>query len=260
MRVQHVNHASDNGPDLAHVLAAEAAMPSKSDLPALYKTLDELWTRRDDPEVLRLSERLVAEGLRHAGDDVGLLWRAARFHYWRSDLSDDVELKQSSSEQGWAEAERALAHDPECADARYWAAAACGTYAEAIGVLAALARGLEAKLRKNLDWTVERSAGYDRGGPLLILGRYWAQLPWPKRDRKKAYANLRAVLARHPENLRARLYLAEALHAEGGGQRREAMTLVEEILSAAPGGYDAPEERLVQRRASALKPEIEREL
>lgn len=224
-----------------------------------YAVLDELWTRRDDADALRRAEKELADARAVAPSDAGVLWRAARFHFWQAEVLDDSRARVAASQQGWDEAERALAVMPESADARYWAAAACGTYAEAIGVLAALAKGLEAKFRKDLDWVVQRAPGYERGGPLLTLGRYWAQLPWPKRDRKKAVQYLRAALEAHPENLRARLYLADVLRTEGGPARREAARLVEEILSASPGHYDAPEEKLIQKRAKALKAEIEKE-
>lgn len=221
---------------------------------AVYGDLDAMWTRRDAPEVIEGTERTLEAAFREVPDDVGLLWRAARFHFWRAELSDDPGTKERASRRGWDEAERALEKAPDCPEARYWAAAACGTYAEAVGVLAALSQGVDPKLRKNLDWVVAHAPDLERGGPLLTLGRYWAQLPWPKRDRKKAVASLRAALQAHPENLRARLYLAEVLLAEGGAARAEGQRLIDEILLATPGGYDAPEERLIQRRAKALRP------
>ena len=233
---------------------------SSNDEQAITSELDDLWGRRDEPGVAERCGELAKAGLSRNPASVGLLWRAARLHFWRADASDDPRTRESMSLAGWEEAERALELSPDCTDARYWAAASCGTYAEAIGVLVALSKGLDGRLRRNLDWVVEHAPGYERGGPLLALGRYWAQLPWPKRDRKKALANLRAALARHPENLRARLYLAEVLRAEGGAGRREALGLVEHVLGDAPGKYDAPEERLIQRRARALRGELEREL
>lgn len=236
----------------------EAAMPSMTERQC--QSLDELWTRRDEPEAIRQTDAVLAEALREAPDEPALLWRAARARFWMAEVAEDPKARQAVARQGWDDAERALAKQPDLADAHYWAAATSGTYAEAKGVLAALAEGLEAKFRKHLDWAVERAPDYDYGGPLLTLGRYWAQLPWPKRDRRKALQSLRMALQRHPENLRARLYLAEVLRGEKGAERREALKLVEEILTATPGAYDAPEERLIQRRARALRPEIEREL
>ncbi|MGC4113174.1 MAG: hypothetical protein QM765_00535 [Myxococcales bacterium] len=220
---------------------------------ATCKTLDELWARRDEPAIVEQSEKLLAQALAEHPSSVGVLWRAGRLHFWRADVSDDLRTRESMSLRGWEEAEKAVGLDPGSADARYWAAAACGTYAEAIGVLNALSKGLDGKLRKNLDWVVERVPAYEWGGPLLTIGRYWAQLPWPKRDRKKALENLRAAVRAHPNNLRAKLYLVEVLQAEGSSaSKREADQHLEQILAAAPGGYDAPEERLIQRRARAL--------
>lgn len=223
------------------------------------RTLDELWTRRDEPDAVRQTDAVLGQALSRSPDEPALLWRAARARFWMAEVAEDAKARQALARQGWDDAERALAKQPDLADAHYWAAAASGTYAEAKGVLAALAEGLEAKFRRHLDWAVERAPDYDYGGPLLTLGRYWAQLPWPKRDRRKAVQNLRSALQRHPASLRARLYLAEVLRGEKGAQRQEALGLVEEILAATPGAYDAPEERLIQRRARALKAEMDRE-
>ncbi|HEY3447188.1 MAG TPA: hypothetical protein VGK67_12525 [Myxococcales bacterium] len=233
---------------------------SNADERAVSTSLDEQWARRDDPEVVERSEKLLEESLARSPASVPILWRAGRLHFWRADVSDDLRTRQAMSQRGWGEAEKAVALDPDCPDAHYWAAAACGTYAEAIGVLNALSKGLDARLRRNLDWAVQRVPAYEWGGPLLTLGRYWAQLPWPKRDRKKALESLRAAVSGHPENLRAKLYLAEVLQAEGSGAaRREARVHLERILGAAPGRYDAPEERLIQRRARALRGQLEKE-
>jgi tetratricopeptide (TPR) repeat protein len=247
-----------SGEAMAQVQEAPAPAQQVREAASYYPELDELHRRRDEPEVPARIERLLTEASEAHPEDVGVLWRNARWHFWKADTAEAGRTKEKLSKAGWDLAERALGQQPESIDARYWAAANCGTYGETIGVVTALSKGIEGKFRKNLDYVVEKAPGYEWGGPLLTLGRYYAKLPWPKRDRKKAIQNLRAALEKNPTNLRARVYLAEVLLDDD--EPRQALELVEEVLAAQPGRYDAPEERHAQRLARGLKTRIEEEL
>ena len=98
--------------------------------------------------------------------------------------------------------------------------------------------------------------GYAHGAIPVAWGRYYAKLPWPKYDQKKARAAYAKAMQINPANLRARLFLAELMIEED--QPDEGRRLLEEVVKATPGKYDAPEERRCQRLAAAalakLKP------
>ncbi len=51
------------------------------------------------------------------------------------------------------------------------------------------------------------------GAPIVALGRYYYQLPWPLRDLKRSLAYLEEARRSHPGSLFGRLYLAETYHA-----------------------------------------------
>lgn len=230
------------------------------DLPAKLKELDELYTRRDAPEAIKESDAALKTLLAAAPDDVGVNWRAARWHFWLSELATTRAAKERLSKSGWDLAERAVAKDPSSVDAHYWGAATCGTYGDQIGILKALTNGIEARFRKHLDFVVEKQPGYDNAGPLLTLGRYYYKLPWPKHDAKKSIENLKAALKLSPKCARARVYLAEVLFDEDTDNAKEALRLLDEVGAQAPGTYDAPEERLQQKAAKELKLKIEEKL
>ena len=107
---------------------------------------------------------------------------------------------------------------------------------------------------------VERKAGeldpkYQYGGIDVAWGRFYEKLPWPKRDRKKAEEHLRKVLTQiNPNNLRARVFLADTLAHDK--RAAEAKRLLEEVMAAPAGKYDAPEERRAKALATGLLPEV----
>ncbi len=243
------------------LLAAASAQAQATDVPAGIKSLDELYPRRDDPQAIKDIEAMAAELLKAAPEDPEVLWRVSRWNFWKADTAASSEQKEQLSKLGWDQAEKALTKAPESKDARYWAAANCGDYSDGMGIVTALSKGLEGKFRKNLDWMVEKAPSYDNWGPLLSFGRYYAKLPWPKRDRKKAAELYKQVLTKQPTHLRARLFWAEMRMDDGGKENyQEALKLVNEILAATPTAYDPPEERFIQKLAKNLKPKIEEEL
>jgi hypothetical protein len=63
------------------------------------------------------------------------------------------------------------------------------------------------------------------------------------------------VFERNPHNLRARVFLAELLEEED--EPEEARRLIAEVLKAAPGKYDAPEERRSKLLADRFKRKLD---
>ena len=148
---------------------------------------------------------------------------------------------------GWDLGERAVQVNPRDPSGHYWAALNIGNYALGLGVVRALTMGLDGKFRDHLTAAGKLAPAYNHGGVDVAWGRYYEKLPWPKRDRKLAEEHLRRVLsAQNPANLRARVFLAETLLAEGHAD--EARRLLDEVAAAVPGRYDSAEER----RAKAL--------
>jgi hypothetical protein len=94
---------------------------------------------------------------------------------------------------------------------------------------------------------------FQDGAPQVVWGRYFFKLPWPKRDLDESIKVLRAAVRSHPNNWRAKLYLADSLIVNGlEGQDDEAHALVQQILDA-PGGRDPPEEKRVKEMARRWK-------
>ena len=227
---------------------ARAAAPPLSEMSA---RLDALHALRDQPAARAEARHLAEAAVVQAPADYGALWRAAR------ELFDESEAPQLSNDdrsrlgqQAYNLAERAIAANPNDAAAQYWAALSIGRYAETMGVLRALANGIEGKFKRPLERVTALDVSYDHGNVPVVWAAYYLELPWPKRDRDKAGEELRRALAINPANLRARLYQARIAIDEDHPDVAKA--LLATIAAAPVGRYDAPEERAVKREAAAM--------
>ena len=218
--------------------------------------LDSLYHRRDDPAAWAEEQQLATAALGRAPHDYGTLWRAARVYFW---LSDDPavanEQRSQWGKQGWELAEQAVAANPGDVAGHYYAAVCMGNYALGLGIMRALSQGLEGKFKERLKRAEELDARYQHGSVAIAWGRFHDKLPWPKRDRKKAQQYEREAIQINPASLRARVYLASSLLDDGKPQ--EAKPLLDEVLAAPVGRYDAPEEKRAKAMGASLMSKVE---
>lgn len=212
--------------------------------------LDALHARRDDPGALREARSLADAAVARAPSDYGVLWRAARALFDQSEDKRRSEDERSAlAKQAYDLAERAIAVNPNDVAAQYWAALSIGNYAQNMGVVRALANGIEGKFKRPLERATALDVTYDHGNIPAVWAAYYLELPWPKRDRGKAAQQLKQSLQINPNNLRARLYQARIAADEG--HKDEARALLAQIAAAPVGRYDPPEERAVKREAAS---------
>lgn len=225
--------------------------PDARALPDLLARLDSLHLRRDQPPALAEAHRLAAAALAAAPSDYGVLWRAARVRVTESEQPTQPPAERSRlGKEAYDLAERAIAANPNDVAGHYWAVLGIGNYAQGIGVLRALASGIEGKLKRPLERATALDERYDHGGVPVIWAAYYMELPWPRRDRRKAAQQLRRALEINPDNLRARLYQARlAIDQDRPAEARERLA---EIAAASVGKYDPPEERRVKQEAALL--------
>jgi cytochrome c-type biogenesis protein CcmH/NrfG len=125
-----------------------------------------------------------------------------------------------------------------------------GNYALGIGVISALRQGIESKFKERLSRAEQIEPGFQNGAIQTAWGRFWYELPWPKYSERRSRQALDAALARNPDNVRARVYLAELnLKEDEPGYARLDLA---KALAKPPGQYDAPEERRWQAEARRL--------
>ncbi|HEY2731524.1 MAG TPA: tetratricopeptide repeat protein [Polyangia bacterium] len=243
-------------PDVKAPVATGATPAEPPTVARMLERIDELHKRRDDRKACAEEQSLVKEALARAPQDYGVLWRAARFSFW---LADDP--GQSSDErsrvgkEGWDLAERAVTSNPNRVEGQYWAAVCMGDYALGLGVVKALAKGMEGKFRERLGRAEQLDRRYEQGAIDTAWGRFFDKLPWPKRDRDQAERHFKRALEVNPLSLRARVYLASTYLDED--RAAEAKRLLDEVAAApAAGRYDPPEERRARAIGAGLMPRV----
>jgi cytochrome c-type biogenesis protein CcmH/NrfG len=230
---------------------ARAAAAGESEA---LRALDAHFAERDTPAREQALETALVAALRERPDSVEHLLRLARLRAWQADAAPDKEAKRRLGREGWELGDRVAQLAPGRAEGYYYAAASLASYGDGVGVLAALSQGLEGQFLQRVRRAVELDPWLDAGGPQVALGRYHYTMPWPKRDLRRARALYTGVLARHPDNLRARYYLAQLALREKA--EAEAQGLLTGVLQAPPGP-NPPEERRIKGWAARVQREAQ---
>jgi tetratricopeptide (TPR) repeat protein len=234
-----------------------AGVPALASAPEELAALDALYGRRGEAEAVKELEAALDTALQAAPEDFERVWRKARLRHWQADGATQAEQKKLLGKQVWELGERARKLRPERVEGHFYAAVGIGSYSQAVGILAALSEGLEGKFNERLEKALALDPGFEWSGPWLTKGRYFYELPWPKRDLKKSADCMKKALALHPESLRGWLFLAETLLEDGKAkQAHEALLKVLEGSVA----YDPPEGLRMQARARKLLARVEKEL
>ena len=235
-----------------------AAFPVLAATPEELSSWDALYEqKRGEPAVVKQLDEALKKAVEATPEDYEVLWRAARIRNWQADGTTDAKVKKSLGKQVGELGDRARKVAPDRVEGHYFAALGIGAYSEAVGILTALGEGLESKFNERLDTALKIDAMYGRGGPLLAKGRYFYKLPWPKRDLTKSTSHFQKALAKHPEALRAWLYLAETLLADG--EEKKAHEAILKVTQGS-GGYDPAEAQRVKEWARPVQAAIEEKL
>ena len=181
-----------------------------------------------------LYEKAVAE----RGDDYEVLWKCARAHrdfgnkikQRGGDDWEDICAQQGKAGMGFAE--RAIALAPDKVEGHYYYGLSVGIYSDGVSILTALSEGLKNKTQQSFETAYKIDKTYNKGGPMLSLGRFWTVLPWPMNDEDKALEYFREYQAAGflDGSVEGKVYFSELL-IDIGGKDNEAEA--RELLQAA---------------------------
>jgi tetratricopeptide (TPR) repeat protein len=234
---------------------ADAGTPSTSGDSAVA-ALDALWHERGDPAKADEAIRQASAAVAVKPDDVERMFRLARATLWVGDGEENNDRKQKLGREVWEVGDRMAKARPGWVGGHYYAAAGIGIYSQAVGILKALGEGLESKFNERLDKAIELDPRFQHEMPLIAKGRYYFELPWPKRNLGKSATWYRKALALEPNNLRATTWLAETLWRDGdvAGARAQ--------LAKVEGGHapdDPAEEARVKSIARKISAQMDKE-
>ncbi len=160
--------------------------------------------------------------------DYEATWKCARAYREYADTAKSQKIegwKEICAEygkKGMQYARKAIELDPTKPDGHYYYGLNVGIYADGVSVFTALAEGLKNKTQSSFEKTYEINKMYNNAGPMLSLGRFWAVLPWPMRDRKKSLQYYREYQTTEyfADNMEAHVYLGELLIQMGGDKNK----------------------------------------
>jgi cytochrome c-type biogenesis protein CcmH/NrfG len=236
--------------------APRQASPAAGKAPqALLAEIDAAYKERDKPGAMDAMGKKLGDAVKQSPEDYEVLWRIARHYFWMSDDPDlDKKEKSRLGKAGWEYADKATAANPARVEGWHYAAAGMGNYALGIGIFTALRQGIEGKFKDRLSRAQAIDPKFEDGAIQTAWGRFWYELPWPKYSAKRCREALQEALRMNPDNVRARVYLADLEEKED--EPAKARAELEKAVANPPGRYDAPEERrwqAVARRRLAAK-------
>lgn len=192
-------------------------------------------------ENYKKSIRIYIKAVEKQPDDYEAAWKCARAHREYADKAKKKGLEgwkdicAQYGKAGMQYAQKAIDLKPQRPDGHYYYGLNVGVYSDGVSIFTALKEGLKDKTQKSFEQTYEINKLYKDGGPMLSLGRFWAVLPWPLRDRKKSLAYYREYQETQyfATNTEAQLFLAELLIQIGGDENKgEAKKYLEKALKS----------------------------
>ena len=188
-------------------------------------------------QAIELYEKALAEN----PDSYEANWKCARSHreYGNKAKSQKVDgwkdICAEYGKKGMQYALKATELEPGRPDGHYYYGLNVGIYSDGVSIFTALSEGLKDKTQTSFEKTYEIDKMYKEAGPMLSLGRFWAVLPWPMRDRDKSLEYYREYQATEyfADNLEAHFYLGELLYQIGGKENKaEAKGLLEKAAQS----------------------------
>ena len=198
---------------------------------------------------------LCADALKQNPESHEANWKCARSVRKYADMARKNEVEgwkticKTNGKAAMAYAQKAIRIDPDKPDGYYYYGLGVGVYSDGVGILTAIKEGLKDKTSENLEKAYELDKLYDNGGATLALGRFWAVLPWPFTDKKKALKYYREYqqtefFDHYPEGM---YYLAELLEKLGGKKNKsEAKTVLERVIQLDDPYYKGLAETLLK--------------
>ena len=168
-------------------------------------------------------------------------WKCSRAHREYGDEAKKQNIEgwkdicAQYGKKGMQYAEKASALEPEKPDGHYYYGLSVGVYSDGVSVFTALKEGLKDKTQTSFEKAYAIDKMYNEGGPMISLGRFWAVLPWPMRDREKSLQYYREYQKTQwfASNTEVQLFLAEVLIQMGGKKKKaEAKEYVQKALQS----------------------------
>ena len=209
---------------------------------------DALFEKGDINSILE-SIPLYIKAVEANPNDYEANWKAARAHREYANLAFQQEIEgwadicKEYGKKGMGYAEKAKELEPEKIEGHYYYGLSAGTYSDGISILKALKEGLKGSTQDAFYKAYDIDKMYDIGGPMLAIGRFWHQLPFPFKNKKRAEKYLAEHHKYFPDDPEGLVYYAELLIDRR--KKDEARPLLEKAIAGDEPFYSNWAQRLL---------------
>jgi tetratricopeptide (TPR) repeat protein len=209
---------------------------------------DALFNKQDVDGMLA-SIPLYVKAVEADPDSYEANWKCARAYREYADYNLEHEL------EGWKDlckeygkiamgyAKKAKKLEPDKVEGQYYFGLSAATYSDGVSILKALKEGLKGDTQDAFYKAYDIDKMYDIGGPMLAIGRFWHQLPFPFRNKKRAEKYLEEHHQYFPDDPEGLVYYAELLIDRG--KKKEARPILEMAIAGDEPYYSRWAQRLL---------------
>ncbi len=210
---------------------------------------DTLFDKGDVDSILE-SIPLYVKAVEANPDSYESNWKCARAHreyadyYLEHELEGWKDICKKYGKDGMEYGEKAKELEPDKIEGHYYYGLSAATYSDGVSILKALKEGLKGSTQDAFYKAYDIDKMYDIGGPMLAIGRFWHQLPFPLRNKKRAEKYLEEHHKYFPDDPEGLVYYAELLIDRR--KKDEAKPLLEKAIAGDEPYYSKWAERLLE--------------
>jgi len=177
-------------------------------------------------------------------------WKCARAHREYANLNLEQELEgwkdvcKKYGKDGMRYGEKAKELEPEKIEGHYYYGLCVASYSDGVSILKALKEGLKGSTQKAFYKAYEIDKMFEDGGPILAIARFWHQLPFPLRNKRRAQKYFEEHHKYFPDDPQGLVYFAELLIDRR--KKDEARPLLEKAVAGDEPYYSKWAQRLLE--------------
>jgi hypothetical protein len=144
-------------------------------------------------------------------------WKCARAHREYANLNLEQELEgwkdicKKYGKDGMKYGEKAKELEPDKIEGHYYYGLCVASYSDGVSILKALKEGLKGSTQKAFYKAYEIDKMFENGGPMLAIARFWHQLPFPLKNKRRAQKYFEEHHEYFPDDPQGLVYFAELL-------------------------------------------------
>jgi tetratricopeptide (TPR) repeat protein len=126
-------------------------------------------------------------------------------------LDDWKDICKKYGKDGMKYGKKAIGLAPDKIEGHYYYGLYAVSYSDGVSILKVIKEGLKKSTENAFETTYEIDKMYEECGPMLCLGRFWHQLPFPMKNKKRALKYFEECQKYFPNDPQRLVYYAELL-------------------------------------------------